>query len=865
MTSDKKYNNAMDDPRVTAYAFGQLEGQQLREFESMLSSNPEYAAAVENTKQLVNLLEADAAHDLATFEPLVQDRNQSLEKVMQMSAAPDDKFSEAEISVAKRDGNSWLGIAAAMASAAALIGVLIWNGYDVQTIDALADNTSRADEIVVSDELSSAESNSAELSKQLSELQSANAAIAQESEQSELAVASSQLSRSATEASKSSAPVTAPVTNEQASNTKNFSGQTTTITNQNSTASNKPASSAANAPFEPATQLPAVAGGIPVGTGGARGMGVGNNGGMMRGYGDMMGGGYRSAEDYAGGAPYSGEKGYGAAGGYPGGPSTPRPTVAPTGEGGLPDDVLYFGDPGSGHPAEPKRRFESESRRKDMPGLDRFEILETKPSYYYPLPKHGSGGDSYAEITDNAFQKVTTNPLSTFSIDVDTASYSKMRMMLQQYNRLPPANAVRIEELLNYFEYDYEGPGEADVPFAANMELASCPWNDKHKLARIAIKGKEIENSQRTVSNLVFLLDVSGSMNEPNKLPLVRRGMEMLVGQLGENDRVAIVVYAGAAGQVLESTTADNKDVIFEALDRLQAGGSTNGGQGIQLAYQIARDHFIKGGTNRVILCTDGDFNVGTTGTDQLVNIVEQEAKGGVFLSVLGFGTGNLNDAMLEAISGRGDGNYAFIDTSTEAHKVLVEQLSGTLVAIAKDVKIQIEFNPALVDSYRLIGYENRILAAEDFADDTKDAGEIGAGHTVTALYEIVPAGTAEQNVTDLKYQPQNKPEVKTQEANEFQDEILTLKLRYKAPEGGSSKLLEFPIKDAENAFEDASSDFRFAAAVAEFGMLLRNSPHRGEASFEHARSAARGSLGEDRLGLRAEFLGLIDAAKRLK
>jgi Ca-activated chloride channel family protein len=475
-----------------------------------------------------------------------------------------------------------------------------------------------------------------------------------------------------------------------------------------------------------------------------------------------------------------------------------------------------------------------------------------------------ASGDRFAPIVDNAFIGVKESPWSTFSIDVDTASYSKVRMALLQRNQLPHPDAVRIEELVNYFTYDYPQPTDEQVPFSAAMEVATCPWNSEHRLARVAIKGREMENSQRAVSNLVFLLDVSGSMNEPNKLPLVKRGMQTLVRQLGENDRVAIVVYAGAAGMVLDSTTADHQSEILASLDRLQAGGSTNGAQGIQLAYQTARDHFVEGGTNRVILCTDGDFNVGTTGTDDLVSLVEREAKGGVFLSVLGYGEGNLNDAMLEAISGRGDGNYAFIDSDAESRKVFVEQLTGTLVTIAKDVKIQIEFNPRYVSSYRLIGYENRMLAARDFNDDTKDAGEIGAGHTVTALYELVPVGASTRGVDPLKYQ-ENPVETPPVVSDQFADELLTLKLRYKAPTGGESQLLEFPIVDAEQSFEQASLDFRFAAAVASYGMLLRNSSLAGDANLSKVREWAMAAVGKDPRGLRTEFISLIDAAASIK
>ncbi|MEE2937902.1 MAG: von Willebrand factor type A domain-containing protein [Planctomycetota bacterium] len=476
----------------------------------------------------------------------------------------------------------------------------------------------------------------------------------------------------------------------------------------------------------------------------------------------------------------------------------------------------------------------------------------------------GIGGDRFDPITDNAFKRVGEHPFSTFSVDVDTASYSKVRDFLTRGNQLPRPDAVRIEELLNYFDYDYPPPSDdADHPFTAHTVVTGCPWNADHRLARIALQGKTMRKDERPPCNLVFLLDTSGSMNAPNKLPLVVEGMKMLVDQLGENDKVAIAVYAGSAGLVLDSTEATKQKKIRNALTQLNAGGSTNGGAGIALAYQTAREHFIDEGVNRVILCTDGDFNVGTTGTDSLVRMIEQQAKGGIFLSVLGFGMGNHNDAMLEQISGRGNGNYAYIDTPSEAHKVLVEQTSGTLVTIAKDVKLQIEFNPQQVSSYRLIGYENRVLANEDFNDDKKDAGEIGAGHSVTALYELVPAGVeadaAKPLVDDLKYQ--SKPEL-TAAANS--NELMTLKLRYKRPNEGSSSLVEFPVIDDDLQFEDSDSNVQFAAAVAGFGMQLRRSEYAGSWTLADVIEVAQAAKGEDLNGLRNEFVQLAQIARRL-
>ena len=472
----------------------------------------------------------------------------------------------------------------------------------------------------------------------------------------------------------------------------------------------------------------------------------------------------------------------------------------------------------------------------------------------------GQGGDQYDLIVENPFQAVPDHPLSTFSIDVDTASYSKVRMYLQQHGSLPPRDAVRLEELINYFPYDYSGPA-GDDPFAAHLAVAKCPWDPTHQLVRVALKGKTLEPAARPASNLVFLVDVSGSMNQPNKLPLLKVGLAKLVEQLTENDRVAMVVYAGAAGLVLDSTTGDRKVDILQALDRLSAGGSTNGGAGVQLAYQVALENFVAGGTNRVLLCTDGDFNVGTTSTDQLVQMVEKQAKSGVALTVLGFGMGNHQDSMLEQISNKGDGNYAFVDSEREAHKVLVEQISGTLVTIAKDVKIQVEFNPREVQAYRLLGYENRMLAAEDFRDDTKDAGEIGAGHTVTAIYEIVPA-TAEapeiSPVDPLKYQ--TSPAESDAAAS---GELLTLKLRYKMPQADSSQGLEFPLtRPAE--LNHGDQDFQFATAAAAFGMLLRNSEHKGSANYEMVLELAKAAQGYDSSGYRAEMIELVQLAQQL-
>ena len=493
------------------------------------------------------------------------------------------------------------------------------------------------------------------------------------------------------------------------------------------------------------------------------------------------------------------------------------------------------------------------SDRKDLDSLK-------KAKRFYWLKTSEANTESYASVTDNPFLAATENPLSTFSIDVDTASYANVRRFLTA-NQLPPPDAVRVEELVNYFSYNY-APPKGDHPFSANVEIAGCPWNESHRLVRVGLKGREIARDKRPPSNLVFLIDVSGSMDEPSKLPLLKESLKLLTRQLNENDHVSIVVYAGAAGMVLPETSGRDKAAILRALENLSAGGSTHGSAGIKLAYETATENYIKGGVNRVILCTDGDFNVGVTSQGELTRLIQEKARSGVFLSVLGFGMGNYKDSTMEMLADKGNGNYAYIDSLNEGRKVLVEQMSGTLVTIAKDVKIQIEFNPSQVNSYRLIGYENRLLAKEDFNNDKKDAGEIGAGHTVTALYEVVPAGMTPDEtpgVDALKYQKPAKPV-----AASHSDEMLTLKLRYKQPDGDTSRLLTAAIKDSDHSYSRASMDFKFAAAVAEFGMLLRHSPYAGDATLDSAWEHAKANLGEDPEGYRAEFLMLIETAQKL-
>ncbi|MET0648286.1 MAG: VWA domain-containing protein [Pyrinomonadaceae bacterium] len=479
--------------------------------------------------------------------------------------------------------------------------------------------------------------------------------------------------------------------------------------------------------------------------------------------------------------------------------------------------------------------------------------------YYEPRQEDRAAGEAYAKIDENPFLEAARAPLSTFSIDVDTASYSNTRRFLND-GQLPPRDAVRIEELVNYFSYEYPQP-DGQTPFSVTAEVAECPWNTQHKLVHIGLQGKKISTEDLPPANLVFLVDVSGSMAAANKLPLVKSSLRTLAGQLTSRDRVAVVVYAGASGLVLPSTTGDQRGEIISAVERLQAGGSTNGGSGLRLAYRVAEENFIRGGTNRVVLATDGDFNVGLTSDAELVNLIEEKRRGGVFLSVLGFGTGNLNDSMMEKLADKGNGNYAYIDTEAEARKALGEQVAGTLATIAKDVKIQVEFNPRLVAGYRLIGYENRLLADRDFNDDTKDAGEIGAGHTVTALYEVVPAGQKIENpgVDELKY---SRPAEVPQGAGAH--ELLTVKLRYKEPEGDVSRPLSVGVPDRQASYRNASDNFKFAAAVAEFGLLLRDSRYKGQSSYAAAAELARASTGADLTGRRTEFVNLIQSARSL-
>ncbi|MDI9341587.1 MAG: von Willebrand factor type A domain-containing protein [Sediminibacterium sp.] len=485
----------------------------------------------------------------------------------------------------------------------------------------------------------------------------------------------------------------------------------------------------------------------------------------------------------------------------------------------------------------------------------------------YNSPVHGGypatadfNTEEYKNFNDNDFKTVSKDPLSTMSIDVDRASYSNVRRFINQ-GSLPPADAVRVEEMINYFHYNYPQPKQAD-PFSITTEYTECAWNKNHKLIHVGIQGKTIAMDNLPPNNLVFLIDVSGSMMDQNKLPLLKSGLQLLIEQMRPQDRISIVVYAGAAGVVLPSTPGSEKEKISMALEQLQAGGSTAGGEGILLAYKTAAENFIKNGNNRIILATDGDFNVGVSSEGELVRLIEKKREEGVFLTVLGFGSGNYKDSKMEQLADKGNGNYAYIDNLLEAKKVLVKEMGGTLLTIAKDVKIQIEFNPAKVKAYRLVGYENRLLNNEDFNDDKKDAGELGSGHTVTAMYEIIPAGSDEAvgDVDPLKYQ-KTEPVTVANSSNE----IMTIKFRYKEPNENKSKLITRVLNEKSSSIENASENCRFASAVAGFGMLLRDSKYKGDITWKQVIAMAKGAKGNDDDGYRAEFIRLAEMVQLMK
>ncbi len=511
----------------------------------------------------------------------------------------------------------------------------------------------------------------------------------------------------------------------------------------------------------------------------------------------------------------------------------------------------------------------SESRPVESQAMRAQDALQRQPqtlgkmnigssgALFCPAPAFSTDNESYGNFVENDWFETLDKPLSTFSVDVDAASYSNVRRFLTQ-GQLPPADAVRIEELINYFDYDYPNP-RGQHPFSITTEVANAPWNARHKLVHIGLQGRRLDMEQLPPANLVFLIDVSGSMQDPDKLPLLKDSFRMLVEQLREEDRVAIVVYAGAAGLVLPTTSGANKETILCAIDRLEAGGSTAGAAGIQLAYQVAQRSFLRDGNNRVILATDGDFNVGVSSEGELTRLIESKRRSGIYLTVLGFGQGNLKDSKMETLADKGNGHYAYIDNIVEGQKVFVNEIGATLLTIAKDVKLQVEFNPARVSSYRLVGYENRVLQDRDFDDDSKDAGEIGAGHSVTALYEITL-----RDEEHGRYKPRKYSDVTVRNDAQRNSELLTVSFRYKRPNESESRLLAVAVRDRNTRFANTSANFRFSAAVAEFGMLLRGSDQAGDATMEHVIRTANAARGRDEHGYRAEFISLAEMAESL-
>lgn len=509
--------------------------------------------------------------------------------------------------------------------------------------------------------------------------------------------------------------------------------------------------------------------------------------------------------------------------------------------------------------AEPVEKCEIASHSMFCLAPSSGMVCRNSAGEQYYIPAVHFNTESYDKITENEFLDASQNPLSTFSIDVDVASYGNVRRFIRG-GSLPPLDAVRTEEFVNYFSYNYPEP-TGKHPFSVTTELASAPWNPKHHLLMIGLQGKHISTEKLPPGNLVFLLDVSGSMDEPNKLPLVKSAFHLLVHQLRSIDKVAIVVYAGSAGLVLPSTPGDEKSKILDAIDNLEAGGSTAGGQGIMLAYKIAKENFLKDGNNRVILATDGDFNVGASSDAEMERLIEEKRNDGIYLSVLGFGMGNYKDSKMEKLADKGNGNYAYIDNILEAKKVFVGQLAGTLYTIAKDVKLQVEFNPAKVKAYRLIGYENRLLSKEDFNNDLKDAGDMGAGHSVTAFYEIVPVGVKIDfpKVDSLKYQQSIVKGTTTQP-----DELLTIKIRYKPPKDTVSILQEIPVFSKVSSLDKTSGNFQFATSIVQFCMILRESKFLGNTNYNNVLELARAAKGEDKEGYRSEFIQLVEMCKSL-
>ncbi|MFT5482083.1 MAG: Ca-activated chloride channel family protein [Halieaceae bacterium] len=541
-----------------------------------------------------------------------------------------------------------------------------------------------------------------------------------------------------------------------------------------------------------------------------------------------------------------------------------QPSVAEISINALPGDDY---DAAQTQQIKQDRQFAAVSRREIIAKQSaRYSAVSMQSmDMAMPWPTHRQNSENYVAFDENRVLQVGESPVSTFSIDVDTAAYSNVRRMLLREGRLPPGDAVKVEEFINYFDYSYQSPDLSDAPFSVHTEIAPTPWNAKTHLLKIGLKGFQPAMDKRPPANLVFLVDVSGSMRSPMKLGLVKKSLRLMVNQMQADDRVAIAVYAGAAGLILDSTPGTKKATIFAAIDTLEAGGSTNGGAGIRLAYNVASQYFVDGGINRVLIASDGDMNVGTVNHEALKELIENNRERGIALTTLGYGSGNYNYALMEEMADVGNGNAAYIDTLKEAHKVLVKEMGSTLQTIAKDVKIQIEFNPAFVSEYRLIGYENRILEREDFRNDKIDAGEIGVGHTVTALYEIALTGSGGEQVAPLRYQTPAQPE---QEAfgPDNSVELGYMRLRYKAPGGDVSREIKQVIRQSDSAatLADSSADFRFAASVAGFGQLLRGGKYTGQWSYDDLLNLARGARGDDRHGYRGEMLALVELSRDL-
>jgi Ca-activated chloride channel family protein len=872
-----------DDPRVTAFVLGELPENEAAQFTQEMNANPELATAVEEARAVTEQVES--FFHSAAVPPLESNRVESI--VRESETVPAD---EAPVSAGSAAGTAWFQSRwVQFAVAASIVGILA--GLSVPAVHTARETashqhpavgTSAADqsgpELTESMVLEASPFEGAEMVYQPFDGSAAKSMPTETKAEGEQfgAQAAGRVSGVATSAETFNG-------SPPALKSKRLAGQEYEVAQVEFFANGSAASSTAQpAPATPSPnssiEMDDMMGGMDMDMAGPAmdDMGMGMMGGGMGGASVDSSATPRFAREdgsLSANAPLSFTAPKDEAPAAPSEPSAGKPVVGDFAVAPVPEQL---GRQQFDFRASRGRTLERQLGETEelAPTSDRLAILPATPDGEGQGP--GMSGDKFEPIKENEFQRVTEHPLSTFSIDVDTASYAKVRSYLQR-GQLPRPDSVRIEELINYFDYQYTPPSAEDpVPFSSAMSVASCPWNDNNRLVRVGIQAKDIDRKERPRCNLVFLIDTSGSMKRPNKLPLVIEGMKVLLDQLKNKDRVAIVVYAGSSGLVLDSTQVKQKKKIIRALSALSAGGSTNGGAGLQLAYQTARENFIEDGVNRVILCSDGDFNVGMTGTDQLVAEATRQSKSGTELTVLGFGMGNHNDAMMERISNSGAGNYAFVDTIAEAKKVLADQVAGTLFTVAKDVKIQIEFNPAVVSAYRLIGYENRVLAKEDFNDDKVDAGEIGAGHRVTALYEIAPVGklpdSIAPDVDPLKYQPTD--DVDAEEAAQPQDpedsdesatkEILTLKIRHKPPQGDVSEKLAFPLVNESVPFQEADTDFQFAAAVAGFGMQLRNSTHAGTWTMDDVIATATNAKGDDEHGLRAEFLELARTAERL-